>query len=113
MKDLLQKWLDIKNVERAMKEQREEIEVQLYTEFQQFLKEDSQATFNHDGYKLVIKPNVTVSVDQEKAATRPDLFKVKYDLSWSQFKKSTEKDVLEDMITYKPGKPTFTVTKGE
>jgi len=74
MNELLQKWLDIKNVEKAMKEQREEIEIALYSEFQEHLG-DGQKTFDLDDYKLTIKHNFSVKVDQDKAKENPDLFK--------------------------------------
>lgn len=109
MNELLQKWLDIKNVERAMKEQREDIEAQIYMMVKDDLPSDGQKSFEYGSHKLTVKQNISVSVDQEMAAKRPELFKVKYDLSYSQYKKSTDQDFLDNVITIKPTKPTFTV----
>ena len=106
----MKQWLDLKAEERALKERREEVESQLYIALKSEIKEDSQATWNFDEYKLVIKPNYSVKVDQEKAALRPDLFKVKYEMTYSQFRKTNEAD---DFVTITPIKPTFIVEKKE
>ncbi len=113
METLLRKWMEIKNVEKAMKEQREDIEAQIYLLIRGDLPEDGSKSFNLEGYKLTVKQNVSVSVNQELAARRPELFKIKFDMSYSQYKKSNEKLFLDDVITYKTAKPTFTVVKGE
>ena len=109
MKDLLEKWTELKKVERNAKEEREQVEVELFLALKGEMNEESQSTWNFDEYKLVIKPNFTVSVDQEQAAHYPDLFKTKYEMTYSQYKKSENKSVVENMITIKQTKPTFTV----
>ena len=109
MNELLQRWLDIKNVEKAMKEQREEIEVALYSEFQQHLG-DGQKSFDIDGYKLTIKHNFSVKVDQDKAKEKSDLFKWKAEMSYSQYKKLNGE--ADDIVEVSMSKPTFTVTRG-
>lgn len=112
MNELLQKWIDIKNIEKGLKEQREDIEAQIYMMVKDELPSDGQKSFVY-GYKLTVKQNTSVSVDQEMAAKRPELFKVKYELSYSQYKKSTDQDFLDNVITIKPTKPTFTVVGAE
>lgn len=109
MDQLLQKWLDIKNVEKEMKEQREEIEIALYSEFQEHLG-DGQKTFDLNDYKLTIKHNFSVKVDQDKAKENPDLFKWKAEMSYSQYKKLNGS--ADDMVEVSMGRPTFTVTRG-
>jgi hypothetical protein len=109
MKDLLEKWTELKKVERNAKEEREQVEVELFLALKGDMNEESQSTWNFDEYKLVIKPNFTVSVDQEMAASNDDLFKIKYEMSYAQYKKSEYKSVVESMITIKQSKPTFTV----
>jgi len=109
MQELLSKWLELKAAERSAKEQREEVEVQLYMELKDQMNEESQATWNFDNYKLVIKPNYTVSVDQEQAAKCPEYFKTKYEMTFSQYKKMDEKFRVDNIITIKQTKPTFTV----
>lgn len=109
MKDLLNKWMELKSAERLIKEEREQIEVELFLSLKGDMNEESQSTWNFDNYKLVIKPNFSVSVDQEQASHYPDLFKTKYEMSYAQYKKSEHKGVVEGMITIKQTKPTFTV----
>lgn len=109
MQDLLNKWLELKSAERSAKEAREEVEVQLYMELKDQMSDESQATWNFDNYKLVIKPNWTVSVDQEQAAKHPDFFKIKYEMTYSQYKKLDDKFLVDNMITIKQTKPTFSV----
>lgn len=109
MKHLLEKWTELKSIERKVKEEREQIEVELFLALKGDMNEESQSTWNFDEYKLVIKPNFAVSVDQEQAAHYPDLFKTKYEMSYAQYKKSEHKGTVEGMITIKQSKPTFTV----
>jgi hypothetical protein len=109
MQDLLQKWLELKSAERKAKEEREEVEVQLYMELKDQMNEEAQATWNFDGYKLVIKPNYTVSVDQEQAAQCPEYFKTKYEMTYAQYKKLDEKFRVDNIVTIKQTKPTFSV----
>jgi len=109
MKELLEEWMQIKEQERELKEKREQIEAEIYITLKDNMPDDGSSTWHYDGYKLNIKQNYTVSVDQEKAVTRPDLFKTKYELSWSNYKKSDSKGFLDEVVTIKSGKPTFSV----
>ena len=106
MKDLLEELIDVKSKEKALKEEREQLEAQIYLLLKDEMKEDSQTTWNIDNYKLVIKPNFAVSVDQVKAAIVFDKFKVKYEMSYSQYKKAID---VDDIVTIKVNKPTFSV----
>lgn len=109
MNELLSKWIELKAVERNAKEAREQVEVELYMSLKDQMSDESQATWNFDNFKLVIKPNWTVAVDQEKASQLPMLFKTKYEMSYSQYKKADQKDIINDIVTIKQTKPTFTV----
>lgn len=113
MKGLMDKWLEYKEVERNAKEMRELIEAEIYTNLNQEMKEDSQSTWHFNEYKLVIKPNHSVSIDQNEAKMFPDLFKTKYELSYSQYKKSEMKNVIDNIVTIKQAKPTFSIVIGE
>ena len=109
MKDLLERWMHLKEQEKSAKEQREEVEAEIYMLLKNDIPDDGSSTWHYDGYKLNIKQNYTVSVDQEKAVTRPDLFKTKYELSWANYKKSDSKLFLDEVVTIKSTKPTFSV----
>lgn len=112
MKELMDKWLELKEVERKAKEEREAIEASMYLAVNTDINETSQATFNYDDYKLVIKPNWAVKVDQEKAKEFPEYFKTKYEMSYSQYLKSGGLKIIDDAVEIKQNKPTFTVTRG-
>lgn len=107
------KWIELKEKEKQLKEHREQVEADLYSIVKDELPEASQKSFEVEGYKLTIKPNFSVSVDQEAASSRPELFKLKYEMTFSQYQKSTEKRWLDDVVTIKNTKPTFSVTFGD
>ena len=114
MKDLLDKWLELKKQEREAKEARELVEAEIYTNLNQELEgEESQQTWNFDSYKLVIKPNFTVKVNQEMAELHQDLFKKKFELTYSQYKKIADRSIVDDIVTINQTKPSFTITVGE
>jgi hypothetical protein len=106
MKELLAKLLELKEKERLLKEERFVLEGEIYTQIQDKLNDDKTITVNVDGYKLSVKPTFSVKVDQEMAATRPELFKVKYEMSYSQYKKVKG---VDDYVTINQTKPNFSV----
>lgn len=109
MKDLLDRWLDLKNKEREAKELREECEAEIYMLLKNEIPDDGQSNWIYDNYKLTIKQNYSITVDQEKAQMFPNLFKTKYELSWAQYKKSEFKNTLDNIVTIKSNKPNFQV----
>lgn len=112
MKNLMQQWLELKQKEKEAKEAREEIEVEMYMGLKDQMNDESQATWNFDNYKLVIKPNYTVKVNQEMAAEHSELFKTKYELSYSQYKKCNDKNIVDEIVTISQTKPTFMIVRG-
>lgn len=109
MKDLLEKWVELKEAERKAKEYREEVEAEIYMLLKNDIPDDGSTTWHMDGYKLNIKQNYSVTVDQNLAEQHRDLFKTKYELSWANYKKSEFKQTLDNIVTIKSGKPTFSV----
>ena len=109
MNELLTKWLELKETERKAKEEREEVEASIYMTLKNEIPDDGSSTWNYENFKLNIKQNYSVTVDQKQAKMFPDLFKTKYELTWSQYKKSEAKNVLDNMVVVKSTKPTFTV----
>jgi hypothetical protein len=111
VKDLMKKWLELKEKENTIKQSREEVELEMYTRVQDNMKEDKQSTFVADEYKLTIRPNFSVKVDQEKAPEYAQYFKNKYEITYSQYKALTneEKHYVDEMITINSIKPTFKV----
>jgi hypothetical protein len=106
MKELLAKLLELKESERLLKEERYLLEGEIYTQVESMLNDDKTITVHADGYKLSVKPTFSVKVDQEMASTRPDLFKVKYEMSYSQYKKASG---VDDYVTINQTKPNFGV----
>lgn len=112
MKDLLEKWMKLKEQEKLIKEEREQTEVEIYTLLSSEMNDESQSTWHYDDIKLVIKPNWTVSVDQALAMAHADLFKTKYEMSYSQYKKCQDKNTVDNIVSIKQTKPTFTIVRG-
>jgi pyruvate kinase len=108
-KDLLKKWTELKQLEKETQERRHQVEADIYVAVQSELPKTGSSTFNCDDMKVKITQNFTVKVDQEKAKERPDLFKVKYEMSFSQYEKSPEKLTLDDYVVITSGKPSFVV----
>ncbi len=113
IKDLSMQWLQAKEKEQQANAERLNIEIALYKEIMEQTEIKREGSTNHevDGIKINITSRMNVSVDQERAALRPDLFSVKYDYSKTMLKGMTDEDVsvLQDAVTMKPGKPTFSV----
>lgn len=111
MNELLSKFRELKEIERKAKEQREDIEAQIYLLVQNDLPEDGSRSFNYDGYKLSITQNMSMGIDQEKAEFNKNLFKTKYEMTYSMYKKldGRDKELVSDAVTIKPAKPTFKV----
>jgi hypothetical protein len=107
MKELIIKLMDLKEKERVIKEERAVLEGEIYTMIESQFNDDKTVTVYADEYKLSVKPNFAVSVDQEEAAKFPNSFKVKYELSYSQYKKAEGE--LDEIVTIKQNKPTFSV----
>ncbi len=106
MKELLAKLLDLKGKERLIKEERFVLEGEIYSLMEDRLDDDKTITMIADQYKLSMKPTFSVKVDQEMAAKRPDLFKVKYEMSYSQYKKASG---VDNYVTINQTKPNFSV----
>lgn len=113
MDELLEKWIKLKDKEVECKNKREDVEAEIYLLIKDKLPSDGCFTEKINNKKITIKQSFSVSVDQSKASIYPDLFKVKYELSWSQYKKSDNKKTLDNIVTVKSCKPNFTVEKVE
>lgn len=109
MKELLTKLLELKEKERLIKEERYALEGEIYTQLENRLDGDKTVTIYCDNLKLQMKPTYSVKVDQEKAAQNPEWFKVKYEMTYSQYKKSMTTSYLDDVVTINVTKPSFSV----
>ena len=100
---------------RNIEKQITDTQVEIYKNFQKELDSMETGTFNgaQDGYKIKIVKKDTVTVDQNMAAAVGLAFKSKYTLDKKAFNALTseQKSAVEDCLTTKPAKPSFTVEK--
>lgn len=106
---LMKKLHEAKQKENEMKEARLEIEAEIYTKIESQLNDDKTLTFKEEGFKLSVKPSYAVSVNQELAANYPLLFKAKFEMSYSAYKKCEYKDQVNEIVTIKINKPSFQI----
>lgn len=109
IKSLVIRWKELKEIEDNAKNERHHIEADIWTELKDQLKDDGTTSFMLDELKLSIGNTYSIKVDQEKAQHNPSLFKVKYDITYSQYKKDERKTLLDSMVTITPSKPSFRV----
>lgn len=107
MKNLIIRLHDLKEKEKEIKDQRALVEEEIYGKIEEKLDDDKTITIHADEYTLKVKPNFSVKVDQDAASRIPGSFKIKYEMSYSQYKKS--EGAVDDYVTVSPLKPTFSV----
>jgi len=112
MKELMKTWLELKSEEQIIKQKREEVELEMYTIVQDKLPADKQASFKEDEFKLTIKPNYSVKVDQNMASDYAQYFKRKFEMTYSQYRDldAGARQYVDEIVTINTTKPTFTVT---
>lgn len=111
MKELLKHWLELKSEERILKEKREELEVEIYTKIHAELPAEGSKTIYADEYKLVIKPNFSVKVNNDLAEEYAQYFKKEYKMSYPMYRDldSGAKKYVDEIVTINTIKPTFSV----
>lgn len=107
MNELLKKLYEVKEKERLAKEERLVLEGEIYTLIESQLNDDKTLKIEESQYRLQVKPSYVVKVDQEAAAKMPGSFKCKYEMSYSQYKKT--EGAVDDIVTISVNKPSFTV----
>lgn len=111
MKHLLIELSQVKAQEMTLKKRREELEIALYELVQSELPADGSKTLYADEYKLTIKPNYSVKVNQELAADYAQYFNTKYEISYPKYRDldNGAKKYVDEIVTINTLKPTFTV----
>lgn len=120
-----QQWIDAKEMERLAIETRRKIEDQLIEELRIVEDLDGTANFERDDFKIKVTGRMNRKVDGDKAqeiATElglsdhlASLFRWKPEINLSVWK-ATDKsitDPLLEAVTTTPGRPSFSITKGE
>lgn len=95
----------------------EQLEVDLYNQYSNDLKALTTGTFSKEegDYKIKIVKKQTTTIDQNLAKAlsnlHPDVFKVKYSIDKKTFESLPHQVQcqIEDCITTKPAKPSFSV----
>lgn len=111
MKILLQKLRELKEQEREIKEERLAVEEEIYSAIESQITNDKTLTIHADEFKLSVKPNYSVKVDQEAAKEYGQYFKHKYEMTYSQYNALTDsaRTYVNEIVTISTLKPTFTV----
>ena len=103
-----------KKKQKEAKDEMTDLECKMYELFQNDLSAD-EGTFNfeQDGYSLKVVKKMTVSVDQEMAATCVGGFTTRHTFSKTQYAKldNVGKAAVDECLTAKPAKPSFKVEK--
>ena len=123
MKELLQQWLDAKEVERTAVEKRRAIEDRLSELLASEMPADGQKTIKADGFAVKVTSRVTYKVNGEalqeiaskKGIPLPMLqqaFKWKCEVigkGWNELEKSIQ-SALSDAVTTEKGRPSYQIT---
>lgn len=119
---LYQEWLEAKDAERMAVERRREIEDELIVALA-ITESEGSSTIKTDGYKVKVTQRFNRSIDsdmlQEIAAEHGithhlgDLFRWKPDINAKAWKDADESITgpLEQAITTKPGRPSFSIER--
>jgi hypothetical protein len=107
-KELLERWLELKNVENKAKEERVALEEQIWIEFEQDTLPDGKlsGTMNEDEFKLTIKLNPKFKIiDEDLIPEGVDIYKNVVD------EKKLSEFEGESWVEKTWNKPTFTVVR--
>ena len=123
MKELLQQWLDAKEVERAAVEKRRSIEDRLSELLASEMPADGQKTIKAEGFAVKVTSRITYKVNGEalqeiaskKGIPLPMLqqaFKWKCEVigkGWNELEKGIQ-SALSDAVTAEKGRPSYQIT---
>lgn len=103
----------VENYKQAQKAL-DDSKIELYTHHLKDLNFDTgTANFEEEGYKIKIVKKESVTVDQTLASVIGVGFSIKYALDKTAYKKldALEQKRVNECLTHRPSKPTFTVEK--
>ncbi len=123
MKELLQQWLDAKEVERAAVEKRRSIEDRLSELLASEMPADGQKTIKADGFAVKVTSRIAYKVNgealQELASKKgiplpllQQAFRWKCEVigkGWSELEKGIQ-SALSDAVTAEKGRPSYQIT---
>jgi ABC-type xylose transport system substrate-binding protein len=115
--DIFKEYIVTKKKIQELEAQKLQLEIALYNQYIDELKKIPTGTFNREEgqYKVKIAKSMSTDVDQRLAKSLAGLYPEAFKLKYSVDKKNLEampphvKSQIEDCITTKPKKPTFTV----
>lgn len=123
MKELLQQWLDAKEVERAAVEKRRSIEDRLSELLASEMPADGQKTIKADGFAVKVTSRIAYKVNgealQELASKKgiplpllQQAFRWKCEVigkGWNELEKGIQ-SALSDAVTAEKGRPSYQIT---
>lgn len=115
--DIYQQYIMTKAKIQELEAQKLQLEIALYNQYIDELKTMPTGTFNRDEgqYKVKIAKSMSTEVDQRLAKSLASLYPEAFKLKYSVDKKKLDampphvKSQIEDCITTKPKKPSFSV----
>ena len=111
------RWVGLKEKIKGLTEELHGVEADLWLQAESMgmLNPNGSKTFEDAGYKITITHGETVKVDAQKAAVNPELFRIKYEFSKTDYKLLTDsqRSVVDEAITITPSKPNFKVIRME
>lgn len=115
--NLFNDYVELVEKKKAIDKQLVDLQSEIYIKFQNKLDTMETSTFNEscEGFKIKIIKKQTPSVDQELASTMNFGFGIKYSLDKKEYKNLSKEDQIkvDDCITYKPAKPSFSIEREE
>lgn len=113
--NLLNDYINLVAKEKAIKAQVVELQKEIYIKFKKDVDTVETGVVNCpcEGFKVKITKKLTPSVDQELAATMNFGFGIKYSLDKKEYKDLSKEDQVkvDECITYKPAKPSFSIER--
>ena len=115
--NLLNDYIELVAKEKSIKAQLLELQKEIYIKFKKDVDTVETGVVNCpcEGFKVKITKKQTPSVDQELASTMNFGFGIKYSLDKKEYKTLSEeqKKSVDECISYKPAKPSFSIEREE
>ena len=111
------RYIEVCDLIKTLQDEKLQLEADMYTKHADKMSEKETGTINveDEGFKLTVIKKESVSVDQEMASVVGIGFKIKYEFSKTEYNKlsSDDKKRVDECLTTKPAKPSFTLVKIE
>ena len=112
--NLYERYLLAKENVKKAEEELTQLQCELYVKFESQLPKDTGTFSTEDGdFKIKIEKKESITVDQKLASVVGIAFRTKYELDKKEYKNLSDEDKkrVDECLTTKPVKPSFTVEK--